>query len=120
MTGQEYREALIELGLTQAGFAAWIGVHPVTGKTWARRGPPKPIARWVQLLLANRRAEISPAEIERWKKAAADGSWKLPAVKVRQLIDDLERLRVVVDSPIGDEYGRFWPKEFRPEPAPQA
>lgn len=61
MTAAEYREALEALGETQMGFAHWLGCHPVTGKAWARKGPPRPVEKWVRYLLAKK---LSPGGID--------------------------------------------------------
>jgi hypothetical protein len=88
MTGNEYREALIVLGLTQTGFGAWVGVHPVTAKMWARRGPPGAVARWVEFLLANQKRSITQKQLDEWKRAPG-----LDNAVARQLIGEVERLR---------------------------
>jgi len=61
MTAEEYRDALEALGETQMGFAHWLGCHPMTGKAWARKGPPQPVAKWVRYLLAKK---LSPGNID--------------------------------------------------------
>jgi hypothetical protein len=62
MTGNEFREALITLRLTQAAFGEWVGVHPVTSKCWTRgKGPPRPVAKWVKFLLARK---MTPGQID--------------------------------------------------------
>jgi len=95
MDGNQYREALLVLGLTQTGFGTWLGVHPVTAKTWAKRGPPPAVAKWVEFLLANQRQAIPQAVLEHWKEATEESDWhkQLSPAKVRQLISELERLR---------------------------
>lgn len=54
MTGAEYVAAIAHLGLSQSAAGTLFGAHPVTGKRWAKTGPPKPVA---MLLRAARRLE---------------------------------------------------------------
>jgi len=61
MTAEEFRAALEELGETQMGFAHWLGYHPMTGKLWARKGPPAAVAKWVRYLLAKK---LGPTNID--------------------------------------------------------
>jgi|GraSoiStandDraft_46_1057282.scaffolds.fasta_scaffold92634_2 hypothetical protein len=61
MTGTEFKAALQQLHLTQAAFGEWVGVHPVTSKTWTRKGPPRPVAKWVKFLLARK---MTPSQID--------------------------------------------------------
>jgi hypothetical protein len=60
MTTDQFKSALSELGIGQRAFAAFIGVHPDTGKRWAQRGPPPPVQKWIRYLLATKQ---TPAEI---------------------------------------------------------
>lgn len=52
MTPTEYRAALKLLSLTQNGAAEFVGVNPVTGRRWAKHGPPAPVAKLFRLMLA--------------------------------------------------------------------
>lgn len=61
MTAEEYRDALEVIGETQMGFAHWLGYHPMTGKLWARKGPPAAVVKWVRYLLAKR---LDPSRID--------------------------------------------------------
>ena len=61
MSGAEYRQALGELRLAMGPFAQWLGYHPVTGRTWGKVGPPRPIEKWVRYLQAER---LSPREVD--------------------------------------------------------
>ena len=54
MTTIQFKDALAELGITQRAFAEFVGHHPDTGKRWAQRGPPPPVVKWVQYMLATR------------------------------------------------------------------
>ena len=61
MTNAQFKRALIELHIGQRAFAEWVGHHPDTGKRWAQRGPPPPVVKWVEYLLATKRR---PADIQ--------------------------------------------------------
>jgi hypothetical protein len=61
MTPTEYRAALKSLGLTQTGAAAFMGVHPVTGRRWASDGPPPPVAKFLRLMLV---LKFTPAYVD--------------------------------------------------------
>ena len=113
MTGNEYREALIVLGLTQTGFGEWVGVHPVTAKMWAKRGPPGAVARWVEFLLANQRRVISQKQLDEWKRTAV-----LDNVQVRQLISEIERLRSAMNGDPTAKRGFYGPFMGVKPPAP--
>ena len=60
MTTKQFKQALIELQVTQRGFAEFLGAHPDSGKRWAQKGPPPPVIKWVRYLLATKRR---PADI---------------------------------------------------------
>ena len=62
MTSTEYRAALESLGLSQVGAARFLGVHEVTGRRWAKDGPPEPVARFLRLMIA---LQFSPDYVER-------------------------------------------------------
>ncbi len=52
MTPTEYRDALKSLGLTQTGAGAFLDVHDVTARRWAKRGPPAPVAKFLRTMVA--------------------------------------------------------------------
>ena len=52
MTSDEYRTALKTLGLSQTAAGYFLGVHDVTSRRWAERGPPNPVAKMLRLMLA--------------------------------------------------------------------
>lgn len=54
MTPDEYRAALCDLGLTQAGAAPVLGVSTRTAEYYAQKGPSAPAALAIRLLLALR------------------------------------------------------------------
>jgi hypothetical protein len=60
MDSAQYKATLAELGLTQKAFATFLDQHPVTGKKWARNGPPPPVAKWLRYLKAR---HMTPADI---------------------------------------------------------
>jgi hypothetical protein len=62
MTTIQFKQALAELGLTQREIAKFVGHHPDTGKRWAQKGPPPPVVKWVQYLVATKQ---TPAEINK-------------------------------------------------------
>jgi DNA-binding transcriptional regulator YiaG len=57
MNSDEYRAALIQLGLTQVGAAKLLGVDERTSRRWANgeRDVPGSAARFLQYLIATRR-----------------------------------------------------------------
>ena len=112
MTGNQYREALIELGVTQKAFGRWIGVHYATAKGWTRRGPPPPVARWVEFLLAHRRRTVTPGQLARIKAATKTDNWraKLDLTAVRGLVGEVETVR----QAIGAEPASWGPTPARP------
>jgi plasmid maintenance system antidote protein VapI len=56
MTGNEYRDIIARLGLTQTGAAHVLGVHPRTSRKWAcdERSIPEMVAVFLKYLLATR------------------------------------------------------------------
>lgn len=52
MSPAEYKSALHSLGLTQCGAAEFMGVHDVTARRWAAKGPPPPVAKLLRLMVA--------------------------------------------------------------------
>jgi hypothetical protein len=53
MTGDRLREALAQLGISHAGFARFVSVHPRTVRYWlSGKGPvPVPIVLLVEVML---------------------------------------------------------------------
>lgn len=49
MTGEEYREIIADLGLTQAAAASFLGIDERTARRWIANDHPIPLA--VELLL---------------------------------------------------------------------
>ena len=62
MTPNEYRAALKALGLTQNAAGEFFGVNPVTGRRWAKIGPPAPVAKMLRLMLA---LKFTPEYVDR-------------------------------------------------------
>jgi len=62
MPTDSYRQILKSWSSTQSGFGRWLGVHPVTGKTWGQSGPPPPVAKLMTLMVA---LDITPEEADR-------------------------------------------------------
>ena len=52
MTPDEYRAAIAELGLSQNAAGRFFGVHEVTGREWAKRGPPPCVSKFLRLMIA--------------------------------------------------------------------
>jgi DNA-binding transcriptional regulator YiaG len=75
MTATDFRDVLEALGLSQRGFAAWLGVNEKTARDWAdtrREGPPAPVAK---LLLLMQAEGLGPDEVDAAIRArAADRS----------------------------------------------
>ena len=61
MTADEYRSALKSLGLTQNEAGRWLGVHEQSGRRWAVDGPPVPVAKFLNLVMA---LGLSPQKAE--------------------------------------------------------
>lgn len=61
MSPQEYRAALVTLGLSQSAAGQWFGAHEVTGRRWALRGPPGPVVKLIRLMLA---LHFSPSYVD--------------------------------------------------------
>lgn len=61
MKPDEYRAAIKTLGLTQNGAGEFFGVNPVTGRRWAKSGPPTPVAKMLRLMLA---MKLTPAQVD--------------------------------------------------------
>jgi DNA-binding transcriptional regulator YiaG len=71
MTATQFRQVLDELGLSQRGFAAWLGVNEKTARDWAdtrREGPPAPVAKLLLLMLAK---GLSPDQVDAAIRARA-------------------------------------------------
>ena len=58
MTPDEYRNALVALGLTQGGCARLLGVDERTSRRWANgeRDIPPPVQRFLRYLIATKRS----------------------------------------------------------------
>lgn len=58
MTPDDYRETILQLGLTQAGAAKLLGVDERTSRRWAcgERDIPAPAERFLRYLLATGRS----------------------------------------------------------------
>jgi len=54
MTAQQYKDALVEVGLNQTSAARFFGMHGVTGRRWAVTGPPEVVAKFLRIMLAQR------------------------------------------------------------------
>lgn len=61
LTPDEYRSALKSLGLTQNEAGRFFGVHEVTARNWARKGPPATVDKFLRLMLALR---FTPAYVD--------------------------------------------------------
>lgn len=51
MTGQQYDEALQEIGTTQVGAARWLKIGDRTSRRWAADGPPEAVAKLLRLMI---------------------------------------------------------------------
>jgi hypothetical protein len=61
MDADEYKSTLNQLGLTQAAFGVWLGVHEVTSKKWAADGPPVLAAKWLRYMKAKK---LTPEQVD--------------------------------------------------------
>lgn len=71
MTATDFRDVLEALGLSQRGFAAWLGVNEKTARDWAdtrREGPPAAVAK---LLLLMQAEGLGPDEVDAAIRARA-------------------------------------------------
>lgn len=62
MTGEAYKAAIAELGLTQNAAGRFFEVHEVTARKWAANGPPAPVAKFLRLMLA---LKFTPEYVDR-------------------------------------------------------
>jgi hypothetical protein len=66
MTGDEYREAIEKLKLTQVGAAEFLGVDDTTSRRWIADKHPIPDAT-VMLLRAMVRYKLTPSRVAKLK-----------------------------------------------------
>lgn len=50
MTGQEYRDAIAKLGLTQVEAGQFFCASERTARRWVHEGPPELVARLLQMM----------------------------------------------------------------------
>jgi len=61
MTGDDYKVAIAELGLSQLGAGRWLRVCPRTAQHYAKRGPPEPVAMLLRLMLT---LDLDPQDVK--------------------------------------------------------
>lgn len=52
MTGEEFKQALLDLGWKQSDFCRRTGVHRNSASSWAIEGPPLWVSEYLRALLA--------------------------------------------------------------------
>lgn len=61
MTPADYLAAIRLLGLNQSQAGEFLGVHPVTGRRWAKSGPPLSVGKFLRFMIA---MGFSPAYVD--------------------------------------------------------
>ena len=61
MSGDEYKQAIAELGLSQLGAGRWLRIAKRTAQNYAKRGPPEPVAMLLRLMLT---LDLDPADVK--------------------------------------------------------
>lgn len=61
MSPADYLAAIKQLGLNQSEAGLFLGVHPVTGRRWAKFGPPTPVGKFLRFMIA---LKLTPAYVD--------------------------------------------------------